>query len=176
MAQAAEAPGPVYHPRDPTASPLWKLLDDHYASFRSHYPAVFEKRYGFFRPVVDEVVEDYLACGDLREGFARVRCTGAGCDEEYLAAFSCHGRWFCPSCHQKRVLQFADQTVESILYPVPYRQYVFTIPHMLRVYFPHNRGLLTDLCRCAVESLTLYLRELLGLPVLVFGCGLLVVG
>ncbi len=68
MARVAEAPGPIYHPRDPTASPLWKLLDDHYASFRSHYPAVFEKRYGFFRPVVDEVVEDYLACGDLREG------------------------------------------------------------------------------------------------------------
>jgi len=95
MAQAAEAPGPVYHPRDPTASPLWKLLDDHYASFRSHYPGVFEKRYGFFRPVVDEVVEDFLACGDLREGFARVRCTAAGCGEEYLAALDCYS--YCTS-------------------------------------------------------------------------------
>ena len=54
--------------------------------------------------------------------------------------------------------------MESILYPVPHRQYVFTIPRMLRVYFPHNRGLLTELCRCAATSLTRYLRELLGLP------------
>ena len=47
MARAAEASGPVYRPRDPTASPLWKLLDDHYASFRSHYrsrPLPFEPR------------------------------------------------------------------------------------------------------------------------------------
>jgi len=62
------------------------------------------------------------------------------------------------------VLQFSDQTVESILYPVPHHQYVFTIPRVLRVYFPHNRGRLTELCRCAVTSLELYLRELLGLP------------
>jgi hypothetical protein len=47
--------------------------------------------------------------------------------------YFCHGQWFCPSCHQKRVLQFADQTVESILYPVPHRHYVFTVPRMLRV-------------------------------------------
>jgi hypothetical protein len=134
MTLAAPAPSPVYHPRNPADSPLWKLLDDHYQTFRSHYPSVFEKRHGFFRPVVDEVVEDYLACGDLREGFARIRCPRPGCRNEMLLAFSCRGRWFCPSCHQKRVLQFADQTVESILYPVPHRQYVFTIPRMLRVY------------------------------------------
>jgi hypothetical protein len=47
------------------------------------------------------------------------------------------------------VLQFADQTVQSILYPVPHRQSVFTIPRMLRVYFPQNRRLLCPLCRCA---------------------------
>jgi hypothetical protein len=38
-----------------------------------------EKQYGFFRPVVDEVVEEYLRCGDLHEGFARVRCTNRDC-------------------------------------------------------------------------------------------------
>jgi hypothetical protein len=39
--------GTVYHPRNPTDSPLWTLLDDHHETFRSHYPSVFEKRYGF---------------------------------------------------------------------------------------------------------------------------------
>ena len=32
--------------------------------------------------VVDEVVEEYLRCGDLHEGFARVRCTNLECKHE----------------------------------------------------------------------------------------------
>ena len=43
----------------------------------------------------------FLDCGDLEHGFARVRCDH--CQHEYLLAFSCKGRWFCPSCHQKKV-------------------------------------------------------------------------
>ena len=54
MAVAAAA-DPLYHPRAPD-SPLRKLLDDPYEASRSHYPSVFENRYGFLRPVVDEVV------------------------------------------------------------------------------------------------------------------------
>ncbi|WP_234981209.1 transposase zinc-binding domain-containing protein [Desulfopila aestuarii] len=38
----------------------------------------------------------YLECGDLHEGFARIRCPD--CHHEYLLAFSCRGRWFYPSC------------------------------------------------------------------------------
>jgi hypothetical protein len=35
---------------------------------------------------VDEVVEEYLRCGDLHEGFARVRCTNPACKHEFLLA------------------------------------------------------------------------------------------
>jgi len=80
--------------------------------------------------VVADVVRDYLKCGDLREGFARVRCPN--CRHEYLLAFSCRGRWFCPSCHTKKVVQFGELLRSSILYPVPHRQYVFTLPKILR--------------------------------------------
>jgi len=66
-------------------------------------------------------------------GFARVRCKD--CSEEYLLAFSCKGRWFCPSCHSKKVIQFGEFLRHNILYPVPHRQYVFSIPIMLRLYF-----------------------------------------
>jgi hypothetical protein len=34
----------------------------------------FEKEYGFLRPIVKEVVERYLDCGNPRCGFARIRC------------------------------------------------------------------------------------------------------
>ncbi|MHC4139264.1 MAG: transposase zinc-binding domain-containing protein, partial [Planctomycetota bacterium] len=36
---------------------------------------------------MSEVVHDYLSCGDLTNGFARVKCND--CSEEYLLAFSC---------------------------------------------------------------------------------------
>ncbi len=36
---------------------------------------------------------------------------GPGCRHEMLLAFSCKGRWFCPSCHQKKALLFAEQVV-----------------------------------------------------------------
>ena len=66
---------PVYHPREPTDSPLWKILHHLYPDFKSGYDEHCEKQYEFFRPVVDEVVEEYFKSGDLHEGSARVRCT-----------------------------------------------------------------------------------------------------
>ncbi|MCK4426549.1 MAG: transposase zinc-binding domain-containing protein [Deltaproteobacteria bacterium] len=50
---------------------------------------------------MDDVVHDDLKCGDLKEGFAKVRCTNPDCRKEYLLAFSCKGRWFCPRATSK---------------------------------------------------------------------------
>lgn len=59
------------------------------------------------------------------------------------------------ACHAKKVVQFGESLRDNILYPVPHRQYVFTIPIMCRLYFKYDRGLLTRLCHCAYESLLL---------------------
>jgi hypothetical protein len=59
-------------------------------------------------------------------------------------AFSCKGRWFCPSCHQKKVQLFGALLAESIFYPVPHRHFVFGITKMLRPYFRYDRDLLKD--------------------------------
>ena len=116
--------------------------------------------YGFLRPIIPEVVEKFLECGDLARGFARIRCDH--CKEDRLLAFSCKGRWFCPSCHQKKVQLFGALLAESILYLVPHRH--FGIPKMLRPYFRYDRDLLKDLCRVAHECLIEFLRTSLGLP------------
>ena len=50
------------------------------------------------------------------------------CSHEYLLAFSCKGRWFCPSCHQKKVQVFGAMLAESIVAVVPHRHFTFTIP------------------------------------------------
>ena len=47
------------------ASPLYRLLEDHFADFATLYDERFAHRYGYWRPVIAEVVEKYLACGCL---------------------------------------------------------------------------------------------------------------
>ena len=58
----------------------------------------------FFQPYVKDVIHRYLDCGDLHNGFARIKCPD--CKHEYLLPFSCKRRHFCPTCHQKRVIVF----------------------------------------------------------------------
>jgi hypothetical protein len=107
--------------------------------------------YGPLRPVVEKTVERFLECGLLRHGFARIRC--GHCHEEYLLAFSCKTRSFCPSRQAKRVAAFMEWVTEEILEPVGHRQLVCTIPRVLRPTFRRDRRLLGELARCAWASL-----------------------
>ena len=97
------------------------------------YEERYHHRYGFWRPIIGAVVRKFLECGDLRHGFARVRCPK--CHEELSVPFSCRVRCFCPSCHEKRALEKAGWVAEHVCADVPHRQLVFTIPKRLRLYF-----------------------------------------
>ncbi len=92
-----------------------------------------------------------------RLGFARVKCDD--CQHEYLLPFSCKCRYFCPSCHQKRVLEFGEFLYTEVLKQVPHRQWVFSIPKRLRRYFMYDRSLLSQLSRCAWKVSSLYLKQ-----------------
>jgi len=56
--------------------------------------------------VEERTIERFLQCGDPHHGFARIYCDA--CGHDYLLAFSCKTRYFCPSCHQKRVLLLVE--------------------------------------------------------------------
>ena len=45
----------LYRPRRPRASPLYRLLEDHFAEFSTVYDERFAHRYGYWRPVTTEV-------------------------------------------------------------------------------------------------------------------------
>ena len=62
-----------------------------------------------------DVVERFLASGDLRQGFARIRCED--CGDDYLLPYSCKCRGFCPSCVQRRALEFEEFLEDGILRP-----------------------------------------------------------
>jgi hypothetical protein len=74
---------------------LQQASSDHLHRLQTVYDERFAREYGPWRPVVAQVADKFLACGILDHGFARIRCTG--CAHEYLLAFSCKCRYFCPS-------------------------------------------------------------------------------
>jgi len=117
-----------------------EFLHRHFAAFVETYPEQYQSRCGPLRPVIPQVVHKFLDCGNLDRGFARIRCDH--CRHEYLLAFSCKSRWFCPSCHQKNVQTTAAFLTARVLAPVPHRHYVLALPKMLRPYFQRHRELL----------------------------------
>jgi len=152
----------IYRPRHPERTVLYRVLFHNFDRFLSEFERRFEKQYGYFRPIVKEVVERYLDCGNPRSGFARIRCPD--CHSEHLLTFSCKTRGFCPSCHAKGREEWGQWMRETLLLDVPHRQVVLTIPKTLRTFFKYRRRLLGELCRAAVQTLTVYLEALAGEP------------
>jgi len=150
----------VYRPRHPERTVLYRVLFHYFDQFLQEYESRFEREYGFLRPIIKEMVEHYLDCGNPRCGFARIRCPD--CGEERLLYFSCRRRGFCPSCHSKRREEWGEWMREELLLDVPHRQVVFTIPKMLRIFFKYKRRLLGDLCQAAVQALLKYLQVTIG--------------
>jgi hypothetical protein len=150
----------IYRPRHPERTVLYRVLFHYFDRFLTEYEHRFEKEYGFLRPIIKEVVERYLDCGNPHCGFARIRCPD--CHTEHLLMFSCRTRGFCPSCHAKRLEEWGEWMRETLLLDVPHRQVVFTIPRMLRIFFKSNRRLLGPLCRSALRSLIRYFAAVTG--------------
>jgi len=68
-------------------------------------------------------------------------------------------RHFCPSCHQKRVVEYGEWLLTNVLKDVFYKQWVFSIPKRLRIYFLYDRKLLAKLSKCAWNVITAYLKS-----------------
>jgi hypothetical protein len=127
------------------------VLFYHFDRFLTECESRIEKEYGFIRPIIKEVVERYLDCGNPRWEFARTRCPAR--EEGRLLMFSCRIQGFCSSCHAKRLETWGEWMRETLLLNVPHCQVVFPIPKMLRIFFKFKRRLLGDLCRYALRAL-----------------------
>jgi len=147
----------AYTPRSPRKSQYYRCVEANFEELERVWGDRYQSRYGFWRPYVMDVIYKYLGCGDLHQGFARVKCDE--CHHEYLLPFSCKRRYFCPSCHQKRVVEFGEFLYSEVLKQVPHRQWVFSIPKRLRPYFMYDRKLLPKLSLCAWKVLSCYLKH-----------------
>jgi len=64
----------VYRPRNPQLSDYYRCVEDYFETFVGIYDEHFSRQYGFWRPYVEQVICRYLDCGNLHNGFARVKC------------------------------------------------------------------------------------------------------
>ncbi len=87
MTAACCHPLPLYRPRDPQASDLWRRVDRHFDTFQRIYDERFQTKYGYWRFIIERSVTAFLRCGDLHEDFARVRC--GDCHHDMFVTFSC---------------------------------------------------------------------------------------
>jgi hypothetical protein len=152
----------IYQPRHPRASPLWQLVHHGWDDFLAQYESRHRKSLGPLRSQTVATIEAFLRCGDLASGFTRLQCPDSG--HERLLAFTCKSRHFCPSCHQRRVRSTSDWIATAVCHAVPHRQFVFTIPKVLRGIFRKRRTELTILFRTATECLRDHFRTRLNLP------------
>ena len=105
---------------------------------------------------------------------ARKRATGIRCVEggffqvvlrtflnwlDTQVVFSCKRRHFCPSCHQKRVVEVGEWVCGEVLKKVPHRHFVFSIPNIHRRYFLYDRSLLSELSHCAWEAMRPFFQD-----------------
>ena len=127
-----------YQPRDAERGVLHRVVDAHLDAFLD---AAAEGTGGTRLPVfIEQEFRDFLTCGVLAHGFARLRC--GECAFERLVPFSCKGRGFCPSCGGRRMSESAARLVDHVLPHVPVRQWVLSLPYRLRYLLAWNH----DLC------------------------------
>jgi len=149
-----------YQPRRPAESPLYGIVVDHCEKFAAVYDDLYTDRYGRWRPEVADTFHRFLDCGVLAYGFLRVRCSA--CGHEVRVPWSCKKVGWCPSCGQRRSLEFAEFLEAELLDEVAYRHVVATVPRLLRPIFMRERALLGELGRCLWTAVCRGLREALG--------------
>jgi hypothetical protein len=75
------------------------VLFHYFDSFLLEYENRFEREYGYLLPVIKEVVEKYLDCGNPKCGFARIHCRGWA---EMIRKVYEYGPIVCPKCQGRK--------------------------------------------------------------------------
>jgi hypothetical protein len=135
----------VYCPRRPEKTKLYQTIQNELESWleiRSleEMPAYIEKEF-----------RSFLKCGILAYGFARAHCSSCGYD--FLVAFSCKGRGFCPSCNTKRMQETAAYLADQVFPKVPIRQWVLSFPKRIRYFLQHNPQYINPILQIFIKAI-----------------------
>ena len=151
-------PSAEYTPRKPKETLLYGIVSEHLPGFLALV------RESYSRPLpkyVTDTFRGYLECGDLSVGFTRYRCSE--CSHEVLVGFSCKARGVCPSCNTRRMTEVAASIVDRTLPNVPFRQWVLSLPFLLRAAVALRPEVLSALARIFSEEVRRHLKRSAGL-------------
>ena len=131
-------------------------MQGHLATFLAHWEGTDDGR-SLPRHVTGELRE-FLTCGIPQHGFAHLYCDT--CKARHIVAFSCKGRGFCPSCGGRRMNESAANLVDHVLpNGVALRQWVLTLPFVLRFPLAFNARLLGAVHRLFTDTVAAFYRE-----------------
>ena len=146
----------VYRPRRPATTLLHKTVRENLETYLSA-----GRQDGEFTGDVPLHVEaafrEYLKCGLLCHGFARVWCPG--CGHDFLVGFSCHGRDICPSCATRRTVETAAHMVDHVLPRVPMRQWVLSVPKRVRWHLRNKPEVVSGLLKVFLRAVETTIRQ-----------------
>ncbi len=143
-----------YRRRRPETTELHAALRQHAAEFLQRLEDEGEEVPAHVR---GELLR-FLDWGVLGNGFVRVWCER--CKDDLLVAFSCKGRGICPSCGGRRMADTAARWVEHVLPAVPYRQWVISLPTVLRYRLAWDPELTTEVLTIFQRAIGARLRLL----------------
>jgi hypothetical protein len=150
----------VYRPRRPAATLLHQVVREYLHTYLAAAEHAGEQGSDVPRPVpryVETAFREYLKCGILAHGFARVYC--ATCGHDFLIAFSCKGRDICPSCSTRRMVETAAHLVDHVLPRVPFRQWVLSMPKRVRWHLREKPEVISGLLGIFLRAAQTTLRQ-----------------
>jgi len=139
------SPG-IYQPRHPENTVLYQILQEDLETWITQT----QENGGYVASHVEKDFREYLKCGLLCHGFARVRCT---CGNEFLVAFSCKGHGICPSCNARRMVETAAHLVDHVFPKAPVRQWVLSLPKRIRYFLYHNPKITSKVLRIFLDEI-----------------------
>jgi len=103
-----------YRCRRPQYSLYYQCIEDNYETFGRVYDAKYQEKFGYFRQIISKVIYQYLDCGILANGFARVKCRS--CKHEYLLSLACNSQYIkcCSSCKiEMREISYTNKSANN---------------------------------------------------------------
>ena len=111
------------------------ILKEYFIGFWELHSNRFPEEY---RKDIKETVKKTISCGSSDLGYARYECFGnVGNKISKIICYTCKSR-FCHRCGKKYTDDWSDKQQEMI-FNVPHRHMVFTIPRELRDVFYDDR-------------------------------------
>lgn len=146
----------TYRPRAPQKTALHRVVRENLLNFLAEgvEQSVSGEGYPYY---VEKEFRSYLNCGDLSQGFARIRCQD--CGYEQLLPFSCKNRGVCPSCTARRMSDEAAYLVDILLPQANYRQWTITFPWAIRFLMAKDYKLITAILNITMRALFTWQRR-----------------